>query len=234
MMLEKAKDAVELKAGLSVDIIVNLDMVNERTDVRRSVIYDIEEGSRIILSQTTPSLNRFHLGKDMDITFLHRGKDELTRFGIIAKVTDIIKSYKLYSNETVPAVLMLKRPKRELLTYNLRMFHRVKPGPTSRIKLFMNNTEYPLIDISIGGLCFTRSMDVRAEVGKVIPARVEIDGAIFTADAKILRAWSPPELRKNNLEYVATQFVSNDKRLSFVLGGKVLEIEREQLNRGLE
>lgn len=234
MAQEKKTDVVKLTPGTAVDIMVNLDMINERTDVRRSIVYDMEEGNRIILSQTTPAMARYHIGKDMDLTFLHEGEEGPTRFGLTAKLTDIIKDYKLYSAEAVPALLMLGRPRASLVTYNLRMFHRVKPSSKDRVKFILNKQEFSLVDMSIGGLCFTHGRDGSIEVGKIITAQLEIDETAFTTDIQITRTWSPPKLQRNNLEYASGQFVNTEKRLSFVLSGKVLEIERKQLNRGLE
>ena len=234
MAQENRTDAVRLRPGQSVDILVNQDTLHDRTDVRRSIIYDMTEGDKIILSQTTPALASYHVGNVMDITFVHKGKEGPVRLGVNAKLMEIIKEFQLNSNEKVPALLMTGRTDRGLKTYNLRMFHRVKPGPLSRVRFILQNREWPVIDLSIGGLSFNHAVQEPLDSGRTYPARIEIDGTGYAVEVKIIRILSPPPIQKSRFESVSAQFVKMDKQLNFVLGGKVLGIEREQLSRGLE
>jgi hypothetical protein len=43
--------------GHSVDLVLNMDLLKETIDVRKSLIYDVE-GNLFILSQTTPSIKK--------------------------------------------------------------------------------------------------------------------------------------------------------------------------------
>jgi len=234
MAQDNKTDAVRLRPGQAVDILVHQDALYGRADVRRSIIYDITKGDKIILSQTTPALASYHLGNSMDITFVHKGKEGPVRLGVNAKLMEIIKEFQLFSNEKVPALLMVGRTDRGLKTYDLRMFHRVKPGPMNRVRFILNDSEWPLINLSIGGLSFNHASQQPLEVGKTYPALIEIDGTGYAVDVKIIRIWAAPDPKRSRFESVSVQFVNADRRLEFVLGGKVFEIEREQLSRGLE
>ncbi len=234
MAQERNAGSIGLRPGMSVDIIISLDMLREKADVRGSIIYDMEEGGRIILSQTTPAMTGSQLGKEMDITFLRRGPDGPTRLGTAAKLAQIIPAYRLNPTNTVPAVLMLARPRQGLKKYNLRMFHRVSPDSRSGIRCRLGSRQSPIINISIGGICVTHPADNSLRTGKVVSARIEIDGTEFAVDARIVRTWSTPELRKNKLEYVSAEFLNTDRTLNSALSGKVLEIERERLSRRME
>ena len=230
---KKQKDTVRLESGMSIALVVESDMANDRSDIRRSIVYDIAEGNRIILSQTTPPIASYHLNRSMEVTFLNRSQGRPTRFGITAKLLEIVKEYKLYSDKFVPALLM-KCSMRGFSKVDLRMFYRVTPTPTHRIKFFLDGKELTLMELSLGNVCFIHGLDNPIDIGRYFKAQIEIDGSEYDVDIKIIRTWSNPDLRKNGLGYVAAQFMSPEKQLNFVLGGKVLEIERELLSRGLE
>ncbi|HRR42154.1 MAG TPA: hypothetical protein P5244_13040 [Syntrophales bacterium] len=234
MVQDNKADAVRLRPGQAVDILVNQDALYDRADVRRSIVYDMTKEGKIILSQTTPALASYHIGNSMDITFVHKGQEGPVRLGVNAKLTEIIKEFQLHSNEKVPALLMVGRTDRGLKTYDLRMFHRVKPGPMSRVRFILNDSEWPLMNLSIGGPSFNHASQQPLEVGKTYPAFIEIDGTGYAVDVKIIRVWTVPDPQRSRFQSVSAQFVNADRRLEFVLGGKVFEIEREQLSRGLE
>ncbi len=234
MAQKRNADSARLRPGMSVDIIVGLDTLREKADVRGSIVYDVEEGGKIFLSQTIPAMTETQLGKEMAITFLLGGPDGPTRFGTAASVAQIIPDYPLTAKSTVPAVLMLARPRQDLKKYDLRMFHRVSPDSRSGIRFSLNNRPAPIINLSIGGVCVTHPEDSSMEAGKVVPAQLEIDGKVFPVNARILRTWSTPDLRKNKLEYISAEFVDMEMQLNSALGGKILEIERERLSHRME
>ena len=47
--------------GHTVDLVLNLDLLKDTIDVRKSLIYD-DEGNQYILSQTTPSIRKYDIG----------------------------------------------------------------------------------------------------------------------------------------------------------------------------
>ncbi|MFB3926151.1 MAG: PilZ domain-containing protein [Syntrophales bacterium] len=221
----KTDDMREIKPGLSVDIVVNTDYVREITDVRRAVIYDMEK-NKIIVSQTNPPFTRFYLNKGVTVTYFIRREGELTRVGYFGRLTDII-NYNLHSSKMVQAVVIELKSGRE--QYDLRMHFRVRPTSDSNLELRVRGERVSIIDISIGGARFSHKrsgwMIGSNEILKVL---LIVDGEEFEIDTKVLRAWSPyTERRQEFLEYVSVQFLNIDRRLNYLLGGKIFEIERE-------
>ncbi|MGE5789628.1 MAG: hypothetical protein ACM33C_02060, partial [Syntrophaceae bacterium] len=117
---------MNIAPGSNVEIILEMDVVKEKIDVRRAIIHDIE-GDRYILSQTTPPVRRSDLGKDARVTRLTRKGDQLHRWGFSGKLEEIIREYPLNGSRTVQALCI--RNSSPFQTYNLRMHYRVRPGP---------------------------------------------------------------------------------------------------------
>lgn len=222
-----------LKPGTSCDIIVHKDWINERADIRRAVVYDIE-GNTIILSQTNPPLGTRFLRKPMKITFLDKGKNGPVRFGLEASFAKILRDYKLYSTRAVRAVVMTAQNISEINpNYDLRMFFRVKPDADCGIRVLINKREVTIIDFSVGGLCFSHAFDHYSKVGQIVTVDFYIDGE-WQEDlsAKIIRKFSNPNAKRDDIEYTAVQFMSPDKKLGHLLNKEALEIQRRQLSQG--
>ena len=138
--------------GSNVELILEMDVLKEKIDVRRAIIHDIE-GDRYILSQTTPPVRPSDLGKDARVTRLTRKGDQLHRWGFSGKLEEIIREYPLNASRTVLALCIRKTSPFE--TYNLRMHYRVRPGSEWSTRIEVDSMPVNLIDISIGGALFS-------------------------------------------------------------------------------
>ena len=221
----------DIKPGMSVNIVANVDMGKELIDVRNAMVYDVE-GTRIILSQTTPPFTSYSLGNDITVTYLVKSKERLNRIGFSGKVDKILDDYNLYSTKTVQAISIMRRS--AFTTYDLRMHYRVKPKSESGIGLFLKDERASLLDISIGGARFCHAKNNPVEVGTVIQLVLSLDGQRFIVEAKAVNVWRPYETeRRGDLEYVSVHFLKLDKTCSHLLSGKILSIEREFLSKDL-
>ncbi|MFB3925126.1 MAG: PilZ domain-containing protein [Syntrophales bacterium] len=235
-MREKMKKTPEIRPGTHVDMIISIDYEKETADVRRSVVYEIINERQFIISQTDPPLAGYHIGRDMAVTFLARGEKGPVRPGFSAKLTGIIKDYKLSSGESVQALAMTRNSgKNNAGLYNLRMLHRVKPVAGSDLEITIMGTQANLIDISISGARISfkaDSLTESVEAGRIVDIAVRVNRESFRLKARVVRMWHIPG--EAHLRFAAVHFVDADKRLNYLLGGKVLEIERKILSRGLE
>jgi hypothetical protein len=214
----------DLRPGLKVDIVVTTDYIKEITDVRRAVIYETEH-NKIILSQTNPPLTRFYLNRGMAITYLAKTAGGLMRRGgVFGKMTDLI-SYRLASSEKVHAITMMLKSGAEL--QNLRMHFRVRPSSDQNLLIYLREERFNIIDISIGGalLCHGEANPIKPHTR--LQFSIIIDGEKFDTEADVLRAWSPYMGKKQEVEYVSIKFLKMDKRLNYLLGGKIFNIQRE-------
>ena len=222
------EDSAEIKPGINVNIVVNVDIDKEITDVRSAIIYDVI-GTEIIISQTNPPFTKYHIGRIITVTRLIKRKNDLSRIGFTGRVANIISDYNLSSSTTVLAVVV----KREtgLKEYDLRMHYRVKPTSDSNINLYVEKEKVNLIDISLGGAQFSHARDSYIELGITIKVFLVIDGNEFTIEASTIRAWSPSEGGKQaNLKYVSVRFLTIDRDVSYALGRKIMMIQRENLS----
>lgn len=226
--MEHSKD---IQAGMTVNIVVYVDMGKELIDVRNAMVYDVE-GTKIILSQTNPPLTKNSLGKEITVTYLVRQKDGFCRMGFSGKVDEILNEYNLYSTKTVQAVSVARHS--ALTTYDLRMHYRVKPKSDSGISLFLEDERASLIDISLGGARFCHTKKNPVEIGTIIQLVLMLDDNIFRVEAKALNVWHPYDTEsRSDLEYVCVHFMELEKRCIHLLSGKILYAEREILSKNL-
>ena len=221
------KKSDNIRPGKNVNIVLDVDVYKEITDVRSATIFDTKD-TEIILSQTSPPVARYNIGKEIIVTCIVRGKEKPHRIGFPCKILDIVEDYSLESAEHVQAIRVARQT--GVKTYDVRMHYRVKPRLGSGIYLEVAYERVTLIDISLGGARFCHSRDNSIEPQSIIKIILSIDGLRFGLEAKTENVWYPSERRRrSNLEYVSIQFLKMDRTCSHSLSGKILAIEREFL-----
>jgi hypothetical protein len=224
--VEKLKD---INPGMSVNIVADVDIDKEITEVRNAIVYDVD-GAKILLSQTNPPFTKYHIGKDITVTYTVKGEDGLSRIGFSGKIASILDDYSLYSSNVVQALHVLRRG--GLKTYDLRMNYRVSPKSDSGIDLYVGQERVSLIDVSLGGVRFCHAKDHPIESRTIIKMILKLDAQKFDIEAKTVNVWHPSEAgRRTDLEYVSVQFMKLDKGCSHILSGKILAIQRELLSK---
>lgn len=220
-------DSIEIRPGISVNIIVNVDIDKEITDVRSAIIYDIA-GSNVILSQTDPPFEKHHIGKNVTVTHLIRRKNDTCRVGFSGKVINVLHDYKHSSSTLVTAVVVKKEA--GVNEYDLRLHFRVKPKIDSNVTLFVGEEKCNLIDVSLGGARFSHKHDKPMEAGSIINLLLIIDDDKLNIEAKTVRVWTAAETAEHrDMEYVSVQFLSLDKNVSNILSRKIMMIQRKSL-----
>ncbi len=220
---------VEIRPGMNVNIIAHVDINEEKTDVINAIVYDVDD-VRIILSQTTPPLPEFYIGKEITVTYLARKEDELSRIGFTGEIIKVLNDYQLYSSQTVQAISVLRQG--GFKAYDLRMHYRVKPKWDSGVDIYLEGEKVNIIDISMGGarICHVKKNPIKT--GTAIAISLSIDRQKFVMEATALDVWYPHESdRKTDLEYITVQFQKLDKQCSHLLSGKLLAIQRELLSK---
>ena len=219
----------DINPGMSINIVADVDVEKEITEVRNTIVYDID-GASLVLSQTNPPFTKYHIDKEITVTYIVKGKDGLSRIGFSAKLVSILNDYSLYSSNVVQALTVLRRG--GLKTYDLRMHYRISPKSDSGIHIYVGNERISPIDISMGGARFCHSKDYRIESRTIINMILELDAQKFNIEAKTVNVWHPSETgRRADLEYVSVQFVKLDRNCSHILSGKILAIQRELLSK---
>ena len=219
----------EVNPGMSVNIVAHVDMDKEIAEVRNAIVYDVD-GANLVLSQTNPPFTKYHIDKEITVTYLVKGEGTLSRIGFSGKLVGILHDYSLSGSSVVQALTVLR--KSGLRTYDLRMHYRVSPKSDSGIHISVGNERVSLIDISMGGARFCHSKNHPIESRTIIKMMLELDAQKFNLEAKTVNVWYPSEAgRRADLEYVSVQFMKLDRECSYMLSGKILAIQRELLSK---
>jgi hypothetical protein len=225
-----------LNPGMSVSLVVKADLIRETYDIRPSILHDIN-GKKLIIAQPDPALSAIRLNKTLTISFLNVVEEKSVRYGFQARIVEFVKEYQLSSSQTASAIVV------EQITlpehYNLRMFYRIQPPSNYGLEISVNDQPMGIINISIGGalISATRSqhLEFKFETGKTIKITLTIDDQHFTLKAQIKRISYPDNQKwSRDLFFIALQFEDRTRELDRILGGKLLEIQRELRSKGLE
>jgi len=220
-----------LKPGKKIDIIFENEILQKNAHYLKAVIYDYE-GTKIIISQTSPALDMNFINRRILITFLMNNNGRLTRFGFSAVFIDLIKDYEIASKKKVEALIM--QQKEEAGPLDFRMYFRVKPPQGSDLSLFHNEEKFNLLDISLGGAKFTHNKKQLFRPADSIDLTLIIGGATFDLKTKVREVWDPDEtgFSGTNLQYVSVEFTDINRQMEALLGRAILTIERELLSEG--
>ena len=221
-------DAHEIKPGLNIRIVTEIDVTLERISVKASVVYDVK-GERIIVAQTDPPMLRSKVQTETVITFLAKEKNVTRRYGCTARIVEFI-DYVLSSGQPVQAVVMERAG--EAQPYNIRMFYRVAPTGRSGISMTIYETPVHVLDISLGGakISYERSLELGQD--SIVKASVEMNGRTYGLEGLILRTWEGNrESMSRDLRFASMEFTNMSNTVELALLQKIRDIERESFRK---
>lgn len=223
-------DVPSLKVGSRVDIVFENEIMKSHAHYMKALVYDLEK-NKIILSQTSPALNRRFLKRRIMVTFLVTIERRVLRFGFPARLADFVADYQISSGKSVEALIIEQYKDPEPIDF--RMYFRVTPSSQSDINLFLKEEKVNLIDISLGGAKFTYPRSYLFRPSDTINFKLIIGRAIFNLEARVREVWSPNNNMVNrNLQYVSVEFHHLDKQLEASLGRVIIDTERLLLSEG--
>ncbi len=221
---------IQLKAGISLDIIFENEIAKSNAHYLKAVVYDYEN-DLITISQTSPALNRSFLDRRILITFLASTEGRVLRFGFPARLIDLIATYQIASGNAVEALQVKKYADPEPVDF--RMYFRVRMPSQSDLSLFLKEEKVNLMDISIGGAKFTYPKNYTFRPADLVKCTLIIGSTIFNVNAKVRSVTTSREEAANrNLQYVSVEFIPENKKLEASLSKAILDIERELLSEG--
>jgi len=220
----------QLKAGISLDIVFENEIMKSNAHYLKAVVYDYED-NLVTISQTTPALNRNFLDRRIMVTFLANIEGRVLRFGFPARLIDFIAAYEIASGNDVEALQVRKYAEPEPVDF--RMYFRVRLPSQSDLSLFLKEEKVNLMDISIGGAKFTYPKNYIFRPADLIKCTLIIGTTIFNVNAKVRSVWTPGEEAANkNLQYVSVEFNHDNRNLEASLSKAILDIERGLLSEG--
>jgi len=222
---------MDLKPGLSVRIVTDLDVPREIIFVKNSIVYDAKEWT-VILAQTDPPLLKSMLYKGIVVTYLVERNEVMVRHGFSGRIVGFT-DYALESGEMVKA-LVVERTGEER-PYDIRMFYRVVPTGQSNLSMTIHGTTMNVLDLSLGGAKVSYDKSAKLQSNTVVNASMEMGGRSYTFVARILRTWDgESEGLSPNLQFASVEFTNMDETVEHALLQKIRSIERESLqNKGI-
>ncbi|OPY91197.1 MAG: Flagellar brake protein YcgR [Syntrophaceae bacterium PtaU1.Bin231] len=231
-MAEKPMDAGRLvRAGSSIDILLERDDLKNSIRVLKAMIYEVE-GNRIVISQTSPPLTKSHIGNTVSATYLVRSEGKATRYGFSARIAEFVRDYEMTSGErvTVPVLQVQGAPE----PMNIRLHFRVRPRSDSGISLSCGGKKVNLLDISLGGVGFSHGDIKSFKAGESVRLQLNVDEKRFHLEARVVRVWlSEPSPGSPYLQFVTAKFLTLERDLEHALGRKIMMIQRQMLADGI-
>lgn len=220
----------DLRVGTRVTIVFEHEINKSNIHYLKALVYDYENDD-IIISQTTPALNRHFLNRRIRVTFLVPVEKRFVRYGFRAQLVDLITDYEISSDKYVEALILKQYEAPELMDF--RMHFRIKPPSQNRINLFFQEEKVHLIDISLGGAQFAYPKSCSFLRGDKINIKLTIDGRDFDLQAKVRHIFIPYKyFAQGSIQYVSVEFDYNNLQLETAMGRAIIEIERKLLSEG--
>ena len=215
---------MEIRPGLTVNIIINIDYRKEIVDTKNSIVHDTT-GKKVIIAQTDPPISRTNINKEIFVTFLEKEQGKPVRYGFPARIVDFLKDFELASQQKVQAVVLLREGRLE--PYNLRMFYRLEPPGNCGIDIFVNGNKVNILDVSIGGASFSHNKVYPFRVNDEVKIILVVGERAYQTESRVVRVWEPENERvKRSLEFVSIQFLDMDGHTKNELGRKIRDVER--------
>jgi len=212
-----------IRPGMTIEISMFLD--SGKTIYPRAMVYDIKD-KQVVFSQTSPPLLRSHIGRYVLVSSVLTKEGKPQRYGFLAWITNFIKDYEIASGAQVTAITA--DIKSESTEVDLRESFRVKPFTDCGLLLVIDKEEYPIVNISLGGLLFSQPFSKLGSTPRgEIPLILVIDEVPLKVIARVMRV-----VEKEDHRFVACAFSGNDRELQSRLGRKILDIERHHLAMG--
>jgi c-di-GMP-binding flagellar brake protein YcgR len=156
-----------LKPNTRIDLILDVDLINDRIDVRNGTVYEISD-KQLILSQTAPLMTRSMVGREVEVTFVGREpvSGEVMRWGWSGKIVGI-SDYKFNENETVQAIYLSAPKPGEINETNARMDYRLTIVSNDHISIQTHPSfgRVVLFDFSAGGVLIGVPAPPQASLG---------------------------------------------------------------------
>jgi len=219
----------QIRPNKLVDLIYDIDFERDTIDVRRSIIYDVEEGSRIFIAQTDPPIVRSAVGRTIEATFLYSipGDETAHRYGFQTRIEEFLPNYQLRVGTTEPA-LVVPFPT-SFKESGLRMHYRLEPSISFDVKIHLaneKNKELGIIDISLGGAKLNLPSQMQVDRKQNLHLDVYIGQEQFRVKAQIQRMAAGP---RAGFQQVGVQFVRPDENFHRALNRVIQDHARQQL-----
>ena len=187
----KAEDVT--RPGQPIDLVLSVDLVRDRIDVRPSVIRDRNPEQSLVVAQTNPPTPDSKIGEVIEASFLVRsGADRVPkRWGFQTKLLEIFPAPET-SPDRIQGSLIIGYPKEGFRETSVRLHYRVCPaqhhGLSLRFPLDKDAVCY-LIDISLGGMLLSMEGGGPVANGQQVSVILDIQETSLSLTAEVVRTF---------------------------------------------
>jgi hypothetical protein len=139
---------------MRIDLILDVDLINDRIDVRNGSVYDITD-QNIIISETDPRMSPSMSGREVEVTFvgMEPVSGEVLRWGWSGKINRL-GDYQFSPTEKVKAIYISAPRPGEISETNARMDYRLTIVSNDHISIQTHPSfgRVVLFDFSAGGV----------------------------------------------------------------------------------
>ncbi len=213
-----------------IDLIVSVDFIREKIDVRATVIYDVNEPQkRIAIAQTSPPILKSMVGREVEATMLiKQGRDETRkRVGYQTKILDFMPEYKLREGAPEQA-LAIGFPAKPLRDTSVRLHYRVYPSKAHEISVTVNgeSNQVNLLDLSLGGLLVSYGGRNEYRPGQRLSLVLTIQNTAIPIIGEAIRIF---DREGSKLLFVGIKFTEIETPSARIIQETVSKIMREDL-----
>lgn len=183
-----------------LDVVLDMDLVTGRADIRSSRILDITP-EFVVAAQTDPPILKSAVNRTVEATIINRNllTGEYARWGWTSRLLSINNQYRFQSGDPGAepmAVFFLTPPTTpRLARSNVRQFYRLDVGERSRIEFRINSSRAPvtLLNFSAGGVLLGSPPPPAFELGQVLnydlifPETAEYSRTIIRGRGQVMR-----------------------------------------------
>ncbi len=221
----------QIRPNKLLDLIYDIDFFTDTIDVRRSVIYDVTEGSEIYIAQTEPPTLKSAVGRTIEVTFLYSvpGQQSSHRFGFQAQITRYLEQYNLRAGTSEPA-LVLSYPV-VFKESGLRMHFRLEPAISFEVKFYLageQERELSILDISLGGARLNLPGHLQVERNQNLYLNLYLGNHFYRVTARIQRIIVGGH---SGFHQVGVQFLDLDEQCKQQLNRVIQAHARQQLRQ---
>lgn len=176
-----------------LDIILDIDDLIGRTDMRSSMILDIT-GEHVVAAQTDPPIMKSAVGREVEATMVHHDliRYESSRWGWSGRILGLNNEYRLNPrdpNSVSAAVIFLSLPpKTGLKKTNIRQSYRLEvlgPGERAVLKISPAPASVVLLNFSAGGLMLSAPAPPAFSLGQGFKFWLSFAGDADNAEASV-------------------------------------------------
>lgn len=213
-----------------IDLIVSVDFIREKIDVRATVIFDVNETQkRITIAQTSPPILKSMIGREVEATMLIKQEqgEGRKRVGFQAKILDYLPQYSLRKG-VIDQALAIGYPEKPVKETSVRLHYRVHPSKSHGISVSINNEsgQVNLLDLSLGGLLISYGGGLEFRQGQRLSLVLTINKTAIPLAGEAIRLF---DREGSKLLFVGIKFTEIETKAARVIQETVSLIMREDL-----